>query len=297
MLVLPPPFLACAALLAFVVGACVASFINCAALRRSTGESVLTGRSHCPHCKATLGATELIPIISWFMLGKKCKHCGASLSVRYPLTELIGGLSFAAIVWADGTWGQGLSLHTLHWLIFAGILLYASLVDIDSRTIPDGCILAAIAVRVIYIVLAGPVLGQIDGAVVAAESLIGGFAIAIPLRVVVLVADRVLGRDSMGGGDIKLFFVAGLYFGWRACLFLIMIACFIGIVAALFSQRKELKALEERTSVLEEVGFDGEAEELSLRHQPITFGPAIAAACVIIMLIGQPLVNWYGGLF
>ena len=76
-----------------------------------------------------------------------------------------------------------------------------------------------------------------------------------------------------------------------------MIACFIGIVTALVSQRKELKALEERTSVLEEVGFEGEAEELNLRHQPITFGPAIAAACVIIMLIGQPLVNWYGGLF
>ena len=292
-----PQFLVPAALLAFVLGACVGSFVNCAALRRETGESVLTGRSHCPHCGQTLGALELIPLLSWLLQRGKCTHCGASLSARYPLVELVAGISFAAIVVADALWGEAFSLHTLHWLILASILLYASLVDIDSRTIPDACILAAIAVRVAYIVLAGPVLGQIDASAVALESLIGAFAIALPLLAVVLIADRVLGRDSMGGGDIKLFFVAGLYFGWRACLFLIMIACFIGIISALVKQQRELKAHEERASILEEVGFTGEAEELNLRHAPIVFGPAIAAACIITMVVGRQLVMWYAGLF
>lgn len=66
----------------------------------------------------------------------------------------------------------------------------------------------------------------------ALESLIGGVAVFVPLLLVVLVADKVLGRDSMGGGDLKLFFVAGLYFGWQQCLFLIIVACVIGIVLA-----------------------------------------------------------------
>ena len=294
---LSPQFLVFVAFLAFVVGACVGSFVNCAALRRKTGESVLTGRSHCPHCGHTLGAFELIPLVSWLVQGGKCRQCSAALSIRYPLTELVAGISFAAIVVAEALWGEGLSLHCLHWLILAGILLYVSLTDIDSRIIPDACILAAIAVRVAYIVIAGPVLGQIDASAVALESLIGGFAIAIPLTVVVLIADRVLGRDSMGGGDIKLFFVAGLYFGWRACLFLIIIACVIGIISALVKQHLELKAHEERVSVLEEVGYTGETEELNLRHAPIVFGPAIAAACIITMVVGRQLVMWYAGLF
>lgn len=297
MLYLSPLFLFLLALLAFFVGACIGSFVNCAALRRESDESALKGRSHCTSCGEVLRATELIPIFSWFIQGKKCRHCGAKLSVRYPLTEFLCGLAFALVVWIQGSSLAGLSLQTIEYLVLISLLLYASLVDIDSRTIPDGVILAAIALHALYLVLAGPVLGFIDGRAAAIESIIGGFAIGLPLLAVVLIADRLLGRDSMGGGDIKLFFVAGLYFGWRACLFLIIIACIIGIVAALYSQRKELRELEERTNVLSEVGFEGQAEELSLRHRPITFGPAIAAAIFITMLVGNQLVWWYSGLF
>lgn len=297
MLYVPPLFLLLLALLAFVLGACVGSFINCAALRRETGESVLKGRSHCESCREVLAPGELIPILSWFLQGGKCKHCAAPLSARYPLTEFLCGLAFALVVWVQGSSLAGLSCQTIEYMVLLSLLLYASLVDIDSRTIPDGVIVAALVLHLVYLVVAGPLLGIIDARAAVIDSLIGAFAICVPLVVIVMVADRVFGRDSMGGGDLKLFFVAGFYFGWRACLFLIIIACVIGIVSALYAQRKEMRELQQRKNMLDEVGFEGQAEELSLRYRPITFGPAIAAAMFITMLIGNQLVWWYAGLF
>ena len=121
--------------------------------------------------------------------------------------------------------------------------------------------------------------GLIDVGEVIRFSLIGAFAIGIPLLLIVLIADKVLGQDSMGGGDIKLFFVAGLYFGWRQCLFLIIAACIIGIAMALTSAA---------------TGKEGDS---SLRKRQIPFGPAIAAACVLIAAFGGEVVSAYDALF
>ncbi|MBQ9020465.1 MAG: prepilin peptidase [Eggerthellaceae bacterium] len=305
-----PTILALLVFLAFILGLCMGSFINCAALRRQRGESVLRGRSHCQSCGHTLSVSELVPVLSWLIQGGTCKHCGSRLSLRYPITELLCGLVFAAIVWTQAASPAGLSLRTIEFLIFACLLLYLSLVDLDSRTIPDWCIIVALLVHVVYLVIAGPVLGQIDTRTAVIDSLVGGFAIALPLTVVVMVADRVFKRDSMGGGDIKLFFVAGVYFGWQQCLFLIMFACIIGIIMALVSQRKLLQAGEARQEDLsfsgtelqergqtEDADYDDSTLPDRLGFKPIRFGPAIAAACVIIMLIGNELNQWYNGLF
>lgn len=268
-------------LLAFILGACVGSFVNCAAVRRGTSESVFVGRSHCSYCKTPLGPAELIPVVSYLLQRGTCKHCGAAIGRRYLLAELAGGVAFALIVATHTRSGLDLDvgLRVAHLLVLTSILLYASLVDLDSRTIPNGCIIAAIVVRAAYIVLAGPMLGLIDVGEVIRFSLIGAFVIGIPLLLIVLIADKVLGQDSMGGGDIKLFFVAGLYFGWRQCLFLIIAACIIGIAMALTSAA---------------TGKEGDS---SLRKRQIPFGPAIAAACVLIAAFGGEVVSAYDALF
>ena len=262
--------------LAFVLGACIGSFVNCASLRRGTGESVLRGRSHCPECGKQLSAFELVPVISWLVQKGACRHCKKPLSLRYPATEIVLGLVFALLVWRYGVTAQFVEL-----VAFASVLLYCSLVDLDSWTIPNAAIVAAIAIRVAYIAVAGLAF-EGDAVSLLLHSLIGGFAIGIPLLIVVLVADRVLGRDSMGGGDLKLFFVAGLYFGWQQCLFLVIVACVVGIVMAFVAG-----------------GGDSNVDEddASVRHRQIPFGPAIAVACVFTMLFGADLVGWYDSLF
>jgi Type II secretory pathway, prepilin signal peptidase PulO and related peptidases len=86
--------LALTALLGLVAG----SFLNCLAWRLSHGESVLKGRSHCARCGHTLGAGDLIPVVSYLMLKGRCRWCGEKISPRYPLTELSSMLIFLGIV-------------------------------------------------------------------------------------------------------------------------------------------------------------------------------------------------------
>ena len=104
---LPPAAAAYLLFLAFVCGACAGSFINCAALRHVTGEAISRGRSHCPACGHTLGVRDLVPIFSWAFLKGKCRYCGAPISKRYPLTELI-----SALLWVSTAAVFGLSMQT-----------------------------------------------------------------------------------------------------------------------------------------------------------------------------------------
>ena len=252
----------------------MASFAHNAAVRRGTGESVLRGRSHCPVCKATLSASELVPIVSFLVQRGRCRHCKAALPLRYLVAEVVGFVVYALIAWR-----YGFSLETVELMAFAAILLYCSLVDLDSRIIPDTAILAAIAVRATYLVSVAFTDGA-KAADLAISSLVGGLVLGGALLVVVLAADKVLGRESMGGGDLKLFFVAGLYFGWAQGLFLVIVACIFGIASALLFRFESA----------------GENEGEPLRKRQIPFGPSIAAACVVVMIAGAQVVQWYGGL-
>jgi len=110
---------------------------------------------------------------------------------------------------------------------------------------------------------------------------------------VVLIADKLLKRDSMGGGDLKLFFVTGLYFGWQQCLFLIIMACIIGIVLALVS-RPHVSSAEVADRICASDEDDATyADEFPSNSHPIPFGPSIALACWITMLFGTQLITWY----
>ena len=256
---------------AALVGLVMGSFVNCWAWRTTHGESVLAGRSHCATCNHELAARDLVPVVSWLASGGKCRYCGEKVSVRYPLAEVVCAVAFVAIVAV-----YGLSLETVELLAFAGILLFLSLTDLDERIIPNGCIIAALAVRFVYLAAAFAMGTLTVDALV--YYLASAFGIGIALLVVVIVADKVFGRESMGGGDLKLYFVAGLYFGWQQCLFLVILSCVIGIVAAVVTSK---------------AGPDGEG---GIMGHAIPFGPSIAAACVVTMLVGQPFVGWYVGL-
>lgn len=266
-----PALIAYVLCIAAVLGLVMGSFINCWAWRSVHGESVLKGRSHCPACGHALGARDLVPVFSWLASGRKCRYCGKPVSVRYPATEVVCAVVFVALVAR-----YGLSLETVEMLAFASILLFLSLTDLDEFIIPNGCIIAALAVRVAYMAVAFA-LGQMS----ASDILFyvgGAFGVGIALVIVVLVADKVFGRESMGGGDLKLYFVAALYFGWVQSLFLVVVSCIIGIVVALVAPKRP-----------------DEGSDEGAMKRVIPFGPSIAAACVITALVGAPVTSWYLG--
>lgn len=281
-------------IVAIVVGLCMGSFLNCLAWRMIHGESVLHGRSHCTACGHVLAVRDLVPLASWMAMRGRCRYCGTHVSAQYPLTE-----AFCAVLYVSILLRYGLTLETLEFAAFASVLLVLSLTDIDDYIIPNTTIIAAIAIRLGYI-LVGGALGIHDTASLLVASMVNGLIVAVPILLLALVMDHVLGRESLGGGDVKLLFVAGMYFGWQQCLFLLVVACVLGIVfgASRMGDATIPLGIEDEIDAPEESVLAGQTN-LSGQTDPalIPFGPSIALACWITMLAGSYVLHWYLGLF
>ena len=245
--------------LVFLCGACGGSFVNCAASRRVRGEKLARGRSHCMACGHTLGVRDLAPIVSWLCLRGKCRFCGEKISARYPLTELLLALAFTAAAVRFG-----LSQRTVEYCLLFALLLLLALIDLETMEIPDfplafGALLWAVCLPL-----------EPDPLKSLTRGLLGGLLPGGLLLLFVLLMDKLMKRETMGGGDIKLFAMLGLYAGPAVDLVLVLASCLLGLVFGRVRAR---------------------------RGQPFPFGPTIAAAAVPALLWGPALVEWYMGLF
>jgi len=248
--------------IAFILGAVFASFLGCLGWRMCNGESVLKGRSHCDTCGHLLGGRDLIPIISYLMRGGKCAYCKAPI----PGSSLAGEVLLALLFVASTLMWDITPLLGLH-LIFICILFLITLTDLYEQIIPDSCLVIAVAVRVLYYFL-------VEG--FDTKSLLyligSGFSVALPLLLLTLLLEKLWKKEAMGGGDIKLIFVTGMYLGWEKNLLMVLVACIVGIVIGYMQMQKE-----------EESYFP--------------FGPAIAIATVICMFVGDGIIGWYLSLY
>lgn len=244
--------------LSALAGAAMGSFLYCMALRMVHGES-MGGRSRCAACGHILSARDLIPVASFLALRGKCRYCGKSMSRSYLYAELL-----SAAVFVSAVLRFGISLVMLEMLLLSCVLLAISFADLMDFIIPDVFILSGIAIRAAFILLGGNVWQA------ALKALVGGLSISVPVLLIVLLMDKLLKKETMGGGDIKLLFMAGLYFDWKINLMGILFACVAGILFAYGSGKKK---------------------------QPIPFGPSITGGIWIAALAGEPLLNWYLGLF
>ena len=253
------PLLAFCVALAAALGAVAGSFLNCAAWRIVHGEPFVKGRSHCPACGHTLGPLELVPVFSWLLLRGRCRWCGAKISVRYLLAELVcAALAVLCLLRFD------LTALCLRNLVFLLCLFLLTLTDLEAMLIPDGCHIAAVLAWLAALPFLGLGRGEILASVAAGVGLGGG------LLLISLAMDRLLGRDTLGGGDIKLLAVVGLYLGPIGGMFALVLSCLLGL------------------------GFNALRRGDGQRAFP--FGPAIAVAAALMLLFGEPLVNWYRAL-
>ena len=239
----------------FVFGTVFGSFCNAWAWRIVHHESIAKGRSHCAECGHELGAADLIPVLSYVMLKGRCRYCGKKISPRYLIVEIISGVFFISVIAANG-----LSITSLRYLVLGCILLVASLVDLDIMELPDGLMAAGAIVSLLRLV---------EGSTV--WSLLLGLIPAAALLALVLVMDRIMKKETMGGGDIKLMAVLGLNFGIAGALFIIIAACIIGIIAAYATGKGKGKAFP--------------------------FGPVLSVAAWLMMTVGEPAIAAYMSLF
>jgi leader peptidase (prepilin peptidase)/N-methyltransferase len=300
--------------LAGVLGACAASFVNNLAWRMVRGKSALKGRSECSQCGHKLGALDLVPILSWLFLRGKCRYCKARISARYIVVEVITAVVFVLIAWH-----YGLSIQTLAYFFLASILLGVLLVDIETMTIPNGFIIAGIIVWVASVwFIRPPLVGFGIGSMfvgsfgygflaVLIDGLAGAFAIGGGMLVFATLFDKITGRNSLGGGDVKLFFMVGLYLGVAAGFFNLLLSCILGLVfsfvwiasgaaekqdAALNSDAEGEKAAEAPEADAKNTD-SAEQEHTSAAKKAFPFGPAIVVSTILTLLVGFQFVTWY----
>ena len=230
--------------------------------------SIVSGRSMCPDCRHQLAWYDLFPVVSWLMLGGKCRYCHKPIGYQYPLVELItvGLFIISYVYWPYATTGIRYPIILSFWLMFVTIFVALAVYDLRWRLLPN---------RLVYplIVLA---IGQ-----VLIQSLVfdGGWTtiISAVLGVVCLAGlfyglFQVSAGRWIGGGDVKLAVVLGLLAGGAAEAFLLL------FIASLLGTFVSLPLL-----VSKKIG----------RKQQVPFGPYLIAAMFIVYLFGSSIIGWY----
>ena len=246
--------MAAALVLAFVGGLIFGSFLTVVAHRVPRGESVVGGRSHCPHCGAQIAAYDNVPVVSWVLLRGRSRCCGEPISPRYPLTELaLAALWTAtvAVLWDD-------PVEIALGLVFVFTLLAVTLTDLERRVIPNKILLAA--------AIAGVAIAAVGDPSSLPERVLAAVAAGGVLFLVVLAYPR-----GMGLGDVKLTALMGFYLG-RNVAPAILVALLLGSIVGLAM-----------------IARHGAAA----RKQAIPFGPFLAVGGVVGLLAGDQLVDLY----
>jgi len=251
----------------FITGTAVGSFLNVCAYRIPKGESIAFPSSHCPFCGVQIKPLDNIPIISYILLGGRCRNCKGKISSKYPVIELLSGA-----LWAAAYYHFGLGVELIYGLFFITVLVLLSAIDYDTKTIPNKILLPAIAITIISLPLYFlniETLPTIAGMNVI-DSLIGLLAGGGFLFLVAILGPVIFKKNAMGMGDVKLAAFMGLFLGGYVLLAL-FIGFFIGSVVGIL-----LIALGKRTM-----------------KDMIPFGPFLAAGAITTIFIGPQLWNSY----
>jgi leader peptidase (prepilin peptidase) / N-methyltransferase len=227
-----------------VFGAIVGSFLNVVIYRLPRGESMVTPRSHCPSCNTLISWYDNIPLLSYIVLGGKCRRCKASIPMRYPFVELIGVLCFVFLCAADilGKFGNpaGFGVFAVHCVLFSA-LIAITFIDFDHRIIPNSITIsgtvAALLISTIFPELMYRIPDWLSGVdpnlAGLLSSLVGTAAGAGITLATAYLGKLAFRKDAMGMGDVKLMAMFGALLGWHAAIVIFFTAPFLGIIVGL----------------------------------------------------------------
>ena len=243
------------------LGLIVGSFANVCIHRLPRQESVVWPRSHCPHCSAQIEWYDNIPLLSFVLLGGRCRRCAAPISWRYPVVEALTAALFVQSLAAFGP-----SLRAVQSMVLGTLLIIVFFVDLDHFIIPNRVTYPGIVAGLLFTVaLSG--WRAAAGAAATAAALGGAFVL------INVVSARLLGEEGMGLGDAKLAAMIGAFLGWPNGAVAILLGVFLGGAVGVCLLALRLKG----------------------RREHIPFGPALAAGALGAMWWGPGLLHWYLG--
>lgn len=259
-----------------LLGLVIGSFLN-VVIHRVPAGIPLTRESRCPSCAAPVRPWQNVPVLSWLALRGRCAGCSSPISARYPMVELATAGAFVAVVWigidsvgvvAGGGDMAAVSL-ALAYLYLAAISVALTLIDLDTRRLPDAIVLPSYVVLAVLFTAACLAGASWEALLRAVAGGLALFAFYVVLRLV--------RPGGMGGGDVKLAGVLGAALGWVGWGALVVggFAAFVlgGVFAVALMLRRRAG-----------------------RGTAIPFGPWMIAGAWIGILAGEQIARWYVGM-
>jgi len=271
-----------------VFGAIIGSFLNVVIHRVPREESIVFPNSRCPSCGAAIAFYDNIPVLSYAVLGGRCRGCSIRISPRYPAVELLTAVLFVVVTWHDG-----ISVALPFDLIFTTSIVALVFIDAEHMILPDvitypGMAFAVVARIAIPLLTKTPHFDDVP-------SLMHGTLAGMPIWVVSLVGavigaligggslwlmgwtwEKLRGIEAMGLGDVKMMFMVGGYLGWRLTILTIFVGVLsgslIGIVLMARQRQRDMQML-------------------------LPFGVFLGLGSIAALLFGAQIVAWYAGQF
>ena len=274
--------------IAGIFGAVIGSFLNVVIHRVPREESIVLPSSRCPSCGAVIAFYDNVPVLSYAMLGGRCRSCKVHISARYPAVEALTALLWVAVAWRDG-----FSFALPFDLIFVTAVTALIFIDAEHMILPNaitypGIAFALIARLTLPLLMAEPhfedlpmlMSGVLAGMPVWAASLLGALIGALAgggsLWLMGWIWEKLRGVEAMGLGDVKMMFMVGAYLGWRLTILNIFLGVLsgslIGIGLMLRQGKRDMKML-------------------------LPFGVFLGIGAIAALLIGSQIVEWYAGQF
>ncbi len=271
-----------------IFGAIIGSFLNVVIHRVPLEESIVLPSSRCPSCGATIAFYDNVPVLSYLLLGGRCRGCKVHISARYPAVEALTALLWLAVVWRDG-----LSVALPFDLVFVTAITALIFIDAEHMILPNvitypGIVFALVARPAIPLLSGQPhfddlpmlMNGVLGGMPVWAASLIGAFIGALvgggSLWLMGWTWEKLRGIEAMGLGDVKMMFMVGAYLGWRLTILNIFLGVLSGSLIGMALMAKQ-----------------GKRDMQML----LPFGVFLGIGAIVALLIGSFIVEWYAGQF
>jgi leader peptidase (prepilin peptidase) / N-methyltransferase len=242
-----------------IAGLMIGSFLNVLAHRLPRGESTVFPSSHCTFCGAPIAPRDNIPLISWILLGGRCRACRAPISIRYPMIELANGALWFFQAGRARSW-----LELISGVFLCSACLVLLVIDAEFQLLPDKITLTGIAAGVLLSVPSRRIGWSLAGAAIGA----GG------LFLLAFLYERISGREGMGLGDVKMLGMIGAFLGPVGVFVTVLLASFAGAL----------------------VGIVLIATRIGGRQTRLPFGVFLSIGAVVTLFWGDRFVGAYRSL-
>lgn len=265
------------AVLMTILGLAFGSFANVVIWRFPRGESLSHPPSHCPNCDTPIAWRDNVPVIAWLRLRGRCRSCGSPIHVRYPTVELLGGL-----LWLTAALVFGFSMRAVFAAAFYYLLLILAFIDLDTMRLPNPLVallagIGALGALLSQILGGAWMVPLIDFGGWLGQPLVAsavGLVVSAGLALAIAMAYSAVRKASgFGMGDVKLLAAIGIFLGPYGLLTLFFGSLAGAVVGIVIASRSE--------------------GSLTSRYP---FGPFLAAAAVLVSVVGPGVVAWYLGL-